>query len=138
MSAKDDQYSKVQTEANAFPVCDPQGLAPLTSVLPADKVMEIIGLCLVDAQEKTDLMLHAADVGNWVDVGACAHDVKSTAGQIGAVCLQEAANRLEECCRNGDTVDGPKLVAAFKDATARTADRYADDKIAAIIASATA
>lgn len=106
--------------------------------MPTDKVVEIITLCLADAKEKTDLILHAADVDNWFDVGVYAHDVKSTAGQIGAARLQNIAKRLEDCCRSSDTVDAPDLVFAFKAVTASTAERYADDKLAAIIASAAA
>lgn len=138
MTTRDSHGSKINSEANALPLCDPQGLAALVEVLPSDKVVEIITLCLVDAKEKTDLILHAADVDNWYDVGVYAHDVKSTAGQIGAARLQGLANRLENCCRTGDTVDAPDLVAAFKAATAQTAERYADDKLAAILASAAA
>lgn len=138
MSNGDDHISQIESETNALPLCDPQGLASLAGVLPVDKVVEIITLCLVDAREKTDLILHAADVDNWIDVGSYAHDVKSTAGQIGAARLQNLAKRLEECCRTGNTDEAPDLVIAFKTATARTAERYADDKIAAIIASAAA
>lgn len=138
MTNRDDHGSEPGNEARTIPLCDPQGLASLAGVLPADKVVEIITLCLADAKEKTNLILHAADVDNWFDVGAYAHDVKSTAGQIGATRLQNVAKRLEECCRIGDTVDASELVAAFKEATAQTADSYADDKLAAIIASAAA
>lgn len=138
MTNRDGHDSGTNSEANALPLCDPQGLAALAEVLPTDKVMEIITLCLADAKEKTDLILHAADVDNWFDVGAYAHDVKSTAGQIGAARLQELARRLENCCRTGDTVDAPDLVSAFKEATAQTANSYANNKLAAIIASASA
>lgn len=138
MSSTDDQNPETTSGVNALPVCDPQGLASLAGVLPAEKVIEIITLCLVDAREKTDLIIHAADVENWEDVGTFAHDIKSTAGQIGASHLQDLAKRLEDACRSGNTSNGPDLVAAFKKATVLTSDRYEDGKLAEIIASAKA
>lgn len=121
-----------------LPVCDPQGLAPLLEVLTEDQVLEIARLCLVDAMEKTNLVAHAADTENWTDVAMYAHDVKSSAGQLGALRLQDLALRLEDNCRNDGGRKGPELVAAFKDAAQLTQACYDADQIHDIMALAKA
>ena len=121
-----------------LPVCDPRGLTPLVEVLADDQVLEIARLCLVDALEKTNLVVHAADTENWADVAAYAHDVKSSAGQLGALRLQDLALRLEDNCRNDNGSNGPELVAAFKDASRLTQAAYDTSQIQNILALAKA
>ena len=121
-----------------LPICDPQGLAPLVDVLEEDQVLEIARLCLVDAMEKTNLAAHAADTENWADVAMYAHDVKSSAGQLGAVRLRDLAIRLEDNCRHDSGSRGPELIAAFKDAAQLTQATFDADQIREIMALAKA
>lgn len=139
MSSKINLLEQDASQSGLLPVFDPQGLTALTSVLSEDQVVKLIGVCLVDAQERTDLIIHAASTQNWHEVGNCAHDVKSTAGQIGAARLQDLAARLEANCRDDrGSSRSPELVAAFKEATQLTLETYAVDKLPEIIALAKA
>lgn len=143
MSSKGNFLEQDASQSGLLPVFDPQGLTALTSVLSEDQVVKLIGVCLVDAQERTDLIIHAASTQNWHEVGNCAHDVKSTAGQIGAARLQDLAARLEANCRDdggrkGNSSRSPELVAAFKEAAQLTLETYAVDRLPEIIALAKA
>lgn len=137
MSSSDNPDTPVN-EANRLPLSDPQGLAPLATVLDEDKVLKIVSLCLIDNREKTDLIIHAADVENWNEICGYAHDIKSNAGQIGAMRLQDLARQLEACCRDGNGEDVPYLVASFKASLTLTEACYADDKLVGFVARAKA
>lgn len=123
---------------SVLPICDPQGIAPLVAVLEDEQVLEIARLCLVDALEKTNLAAHAADIENWADVAMFAHDVKSSAGQLGATRLQDLAVRLEDNCKNDGGSRGSELIAAFKEAAQLTQTTFDTDKILEIMALAKA
>ncbi len=123
---------------SVLPICDPQGIAPLIAVLEDEQVLEIARLCLVDALEKTNLAAHAADIENWADVAMFAHDVKSSAGQLGASRLQDLAVRLEDNCKNDGGSRGPELIAAFKEAAQLTQATFDTEKLLEIMALARA
>jgi HPt (histidine-containing phosphotransfer) domain-containing protein len=137
MSSSDNPDTPLN-EADHLPLSDPQGLAPLATVLDEDKVLKIVGLCLDDTREKTDLIIHAADVENWNEICGYAHDIKSNTGQIGASRLQGLARQLETCCRDGNVENVPQLVANFKASLVLTEACYADDKLLDFVARAKA
>ena len=124
--------------ADLPPICDPQGIAPLVAVLADEQVLEIARLCLVDAMEKTNLIAHAAEAEDWLEVAAYAHDVKSSAGQIGAARLQDLATRLEDNCKNYGGNKGTELAQAFKDAAQLTQATFNADQLLEIMALAKA
>ncbi len=123
---------------SVLPICDPHGIAPLVAVLEDEQVLEIANLCLIDALEKTNLAAHAADIENWADVAMFAHDIKSSAGQLGATRLQDLAVRLEHNCKNDGSSHGPELVAAVKETAQLTKTIFDTDKILEIMALARA
>lgn len=133
MVSSDDTPDKGTGPTDLLPICDPQGLATLLDVLAEVQVLEIAKLCLVDAMEKTNLAAHAADTENWADVAMYAHDVKSSAGQIGAARLQDLATRLEDNCKNHGGSKGTELAQAFKDAAQLTQATFNGDQLLEII-----
>jgi len=67
-------------------------------------VLEIFIRCLPD---QLDRLTTASEIGRWTDVGTLAHAIKSQAGAIGAMSLQEAMTELEQAAREFMSVDRP-------------------------------
>ena len=115
-----------------IPVSDPSALTQMISILDQDSLKEIVDGCLADATEKTALILEVGSSDDWDEAAKLAHDIKSTAGQIGAARLRDVAVRLEAICKSDDTTGAIDLIDQLKSAAAETLDAYCPEALPAI------
>jgi HPt (histidine-containing phosphotransfer) domain-containing protein len=119
-----------------FPISDPNMLRPLAEVLDETSLLEIVDKCLEDSLEKVNLISKAGETQNWDQACKYAHDIKSTAGQVGAHRLQDLAKQLEVTCKQDEGRDAPGLIAALKVAGVESQKAYQGESLAAIVAAA--
>jgi len=99
------------------PPVDPEVLEMLASLQePAepDLVIELVTLFVRDTSERLrELSARPLEAGH---VARAAHSVKGSAGNLGAVALQELASQLEQAGRRGDSADAlARLADAVQD-----------------------
>ncbi|MGF7209684.1 PAS domain S-box-containing protein [Skermanella aerolata] len=104
---------------------DPEGLAGLEGAVPRADFDELVACFLENAEARLDRIRHLADSGDLDGLRREAHDLTSTAGNMGALRVSELARKLETACREGSaeravdlarTVDtaGPAALAAVR------------------------
>ncbi|HML09715.1 MAG TPA: Hpt domain-containing protein [Stellaceae bacterium] len=91
-------------------VLDPEVLEMLVEAVGAEATSGIVELFLVECRELTAAI--AAPGAERVAIGRAAHSLKSSAGQVGAMALSEAALAVE-IAAGDDTPELPSLVAAL-------------------------
>ena len=95
---------------------DTAALDDLTDHIGADAVRSIVGIFLTETRELVATIMSAAtpDVAR-----RAAHSLKSSAGQLGAASLSEAALAVEAAATSGAS-DLPTRIAALDDCARRT------------------
>lgn len=123
------------TAAN-LPIADPSALSSMAEFLDDESLEEIVLGCLADATEKSALIVDASATENWQEASQFAHDIKSTAGQMGAARLRDIAIQLEAICKGEDTREALALVQDLKAATEATLHAFAPDLLPGILSAA--
>lgn len=96
---------------------DPAAIERLMRLGGAAFVCKMIDLFLSYAAEKIGEARRALDAGDWMALSKAVHPIRSSAGNIGAVRVQELAQQLEQLSQRGES--GPlsvlvgELEAAF-------------------------
>jgi len=103
-------------------VLDAQVLDDLIEHIGADGAQAVIELFIGECRELAAAM--AAPGADCVAVGRAAHSLKSSAGQLGAIALSEAALAVESAAGTGSPAL-PQLVAALGECAALTEDALA-------------
>jgi HPt (histidine-containing phosphotransfer) domain-containing protein len=98
------------------PVLDAAVLDDLIEHIGADAARAIIEMFLGECRELTATIAGAAATPA---AGRAAHSLKSSAGQLGAAALAEAALAVEMAAENGSP-ELPRLIATLVDCAART------------------
>lgn len=104
---------------------DDMALAELAQEMPPQRFKQFVQRCIESCRTKLDRITELADFPHDVELRKVAHDLITTAGQIGLMQLSEAARNLEqaveECQRDlavlaikTITEIGPASVAAFE------------------------
>lgn len=96
-------------------VLDAAVLDDLIEHIGADAVRSIVALFLGECRELSGMI----SAGNPEAARRAAHSLKSSAGQLGAVALAEAALAVERAAGEG-AADLPALVAALAECAGRT------------------
>ncbi|MFZ2004565.1 MAG: Hpt domain-containing protein [Stellaceae bacterium] len=99
------------------PMLDAEVLDMLIEAIGEEAARGVIVLFLEECRELTAAM--AAPGANRVAIGRAAHSLKSSAGQLGAVALSEAALAVETAASTGSP-DLSKLIAALGQFAAET------------------
>jgi HPt (histidine-containing phosphotransfer) domain-containing protein len=98
-------------------VLDTEALDMLVEAVGADAMRDIIELFLGECRELTAAI--AAPGANCVAIGRAAHSLKSSAGQLGATALSEAALAVE-IAASKSAPELPQLIAALSRHAAET------------------
>ncbi len=103
-----EQDTAEQEEVPFDSVIDISALEPLAAALDRDQISTIVSTCLEDATQRVKAIVEALKNDDLELIVSHAHDIKSTAGQIGAVGMQNLALQLEQLCKQGggDEVSG--------------------------------
>jgi HPt (histidine-containing phosphotransfer) domain-containing protein len=91
-------------------------------------IRELIDLLLEGAPRKLESARTALAAGDAEAVGRAAHDLTSSAGNLGAAELQHAAYALERCAADGPAEDLPGLLEELEAAWGRARDLLAETK----------
>lgn len=105
------------------PVLDAEVLGMLTEAIGEDAARGVIALFLDECRELTAAM--TAPGASAAAMGRAAHSLKSSAGQLGAMALSEAALAVETAAF-ARPADLPGLVAALGERAAETQKALAD------------
>jgi HPt (histidine-containing phosphotransfer) domain-containing protein len=81
-------------------LCDPEDRAFLT---------ELVGIFLRDAPVRIEQACEAARTADFDRVERAAHALRGSAGNLGAIVLQDLATRLQAACRDRDECRVRKL-----------------------------
>jgi HPt (histidine-containing phosphotransfer) domain-containing protein len=100
-------------------VLDVEVLDMLIEAIGAEATQGVIELFLGECRELTAAI--SASSADRVAVGRAAHSLKSSAGQLGAVALSEAALALETAASTG-APEMPQLIAALSQCAATTTE----------------
>lgn len=92
-------------------VLDVATLERLNRIGGQDFLIEMIELFLVHAPQRLRAARNALVAGDLQQLYRAAHSLKSTAGNLGARALEEAARRLEERASRGEAESGAELLA---------------------------
>lgn len=98
-------------------VLDPQLLENLRALQDPDEpdlAHELITLFLRDSGVRLARMREAVARGDRADVAEIAHQIKGSAGSLGASRLHDSASTLEQTTRHGSP-DGPTVHAMYDD-----------------------
>jgi HPt (histidine-containing phosphotransfer) domain-containing protein len=98
-------------------VLDAVVLADLIEHIGDEAARAVIELFIGECRDLTAAMMAAP--GDRVAVGRAAHSLKSSAGQLGAVALSEAALAVEDAAESGSPAL-PELIAALARCAAAT------------------
>jgi len=98
-------------------VLDAKVLDDLIEHIGAESVREVVALFIGECRDLTLVM--AAPGANRAAVGRAAHSLKSSAGQLGALALSDAALAVESAAGTAAAAL-PELVAALAECAART------------------
>jgi HPt (histidine-containing phosphotransfer) domain-containing protein len=103
-------------------VLDAEVLDMLIEAIGADAARSVIALFLEECRDLTAAI--AAPGADRMAIGRAAHSLKSSAGQLGAVTLSEAAFAVETAA-SATAPELPQFVAALKDRAAETREAFA-------------
>jgi PAS domain S-box-containing protein len=81
-----------------------------------DLALDVLEIFLRRVPDQLDRLAAASEVGSWIDVSALAHAIKSQAGTIGAVSLQDAMGELEQAAKEFLRIDRTAAPAGEGDA----------------------
>jgi signal transduction histidine kinase/NO-binding membrane sensor protein with MHYT domain/DNA-binding response OmpR family regulator/HPt (histidine-containing phosphotransfer) domain-containing protein len=100
---------------------DSEKLEALKSVLPAKSVCELIRLFILDTDRQIAAIQESSAAADLSAIAHSAHNIVSTAGNMGAIQVSALARELTDACRAGDGA-GLKtriahLVAAYENAS---------------------
>jgi HPt (histidine-containing phosphotransfer) domain-containing protein len=98
-------------------ILDPMVLDDLIEHIGAEAASAVIELFIAECRELTAAM--AAPEAVRGDIGRAAHSLKSSAGQLGATALAEAAQAVEAATGNA-SADLPLRVATLADCAVQT------------------
>jgi len=93
------------------PIIDEEHLANLRDILPSDRLLGLITFYVESADERVDRMISLVDSGDITGLRHEAHDIISTAGNLGARRLQMLGAELQEACKDGDLADIERVMA---------------------------
>lgn len=93
-------------------LCDPEDRAFL---------VELVGIFLRDAPARIEQACDAARTADFDRVERAAHALRGSAGNLGAVVLQDLATRLQAACRDRDGARVERLAAGLGPALADAA-----------------
>jgi len=88
-------------------------------IVEEDIAREVVPLCVVDNQERVELLDKAIQAGNTEDVKLYAHAIKGSTANIGAVKLSDPAASLEQMAYRGDLSQADQLLDRIKTEFAR-------------------
>ena len=103
-------------------VLDAEVLGMLIEAIGENAAREVIALFLEECRELTATM--AAPGANPLAIGRAAHSLKSSAGQLGAAALSEAALAVETAASTG-APELPQLIAALSACASTTREALA-------------
>jgi HPt (histidine-containing phosphotransfer) domain-containing protein len=103
---------------NALPNLDTAALARLQRLGGDTFVTKMIDLFLEFAGAKIVEAKAAHATGDLEGVARAVHPIKSSAGNVGAACLQELATRLEALCREGHAGNVEAILPQLQEAFA--------------------
>ena len=101
-------------------------IADLTAALGRDKAEEIIEACFDAAWTLTETIEIARRGGDVAAIGRAAHDLKSTAGNIGMRSLESCASAIDDAVRAGDAEKALELAALLPGETATAQTELVD------------
>jgi HPt (histidine-containing phosphotransfer) domain-containing protein len=105
-----------------LPLLDLEKLTSLTTTLPVSDVRDLLRLFMLDTDKHIACIREQSADGNLSGIGHNAHDIVSTAGNMGASQLYALARELDAACRAGDDTSIKHLVSELAAANVRTAD----------------
>ena len=102
------------------PVVEPAAVVRLRRLGGANLVRQMLELYLAQGPERIRSLLEGADAGKADRVERSAHTLKSSAGNVGALRLQQTAERLEAAAGAGivDPVMVERLVHEYHESAA--------------------
>lgn len=109
-----------------MPTLDSKKLTQLRSYYGDEFVSELAVLYLEDSRRLVDGLNEGLLQGDLEQVIRCAHDLKSTSAQLGAMDVSEAARELEQLSREAAALDalrerGEAFAALYREAVAAVA-----------------
>lgn len=112
-----DSVKSAAERDNSEEVIDWAGL--IGRVVDEDIAREVVPLCVEDNRERIEALAAAVQAGNAEDVKSCAHAIKGSAGNVGAVPLSQVARRLEETAARDDLSEAEELCRQIETEFAR-------------------
>ena len=88
---------------------DKSAIEQLLSLLSEDEVNNILRSCLEDAETRVSNLKNLRLPADILDLQRNAHDLKSTAGQLGAARLSKIAEELDVYCKSLCVEEQPDL-----------------------------
>jgi CheY-like chemotaxis protein len=108
---------------------DTEKLEALKSALPAKSVCELLRLFILDTDRQIVSIQEGSAASDLATIARSAHNIVSTAGNLGAVQVSALARELTDACRGGDYTGlenrVTRLVTAYEDASQGIADQLA-------------
>lgn len=95
---------------------DPEAMRRLRRLGGEAFLAKMIELFLGYSGEKLAEARRAAEAGDWPGVAAAVHPLKSSAGNVGAVHLQQLATEAEQCAKDGKPETVLALLGEMHDA----------------------
>lgn len=100
-------------------ILEPSALDKLHDLDGAKFVGEMIGIFLDFVPKKIEAARRAGGTGDWQGVEQAVHPLKSCAGGVSALVLQELATRLEQLARDEQVETIPALLLELEAAAAQ-------------------
>jgi HPt (histidine-containing phosphotransfer) domain-containing protein len=94
----------------ALPVLDMSAIAELASCLPEKRVVPLLRLCLLRADEEMAAIASLDPSSALDEIRNQAHTLLANAGSFGARQVQELATRLQNACLDGDIPSVERLI----------------------------
>jgi PAS domain S-box-containing protein len=115
----DTQVDSVRLDplVEATPIVDEEHLANLHDILPSDRLLGLIKFYIESADDRLDRMISLVDSGDIAGLRHEAHDIISTAGNLGARRLQMLGVELQEACKDADLKDAKRVMAKITKAS---------------------
>jgi len=99
-------------EDEGLPVIDWAQL--INRVVEEQIALEVVPLCIADSQQRIEALAAAVEAGDAEEVKSCAHAIKGSAANIGAVGLSQVAGELEHTARRDDLSRAAELLQSIK------------------------
>ena len=99
-----------------------QELLDLTGDGDPELLLDLIDMFLDDAPTKVGAILEGAASHDMEAVERAAHSLKGSSGNLGAVLLQDVAEKLQVAGRNGENDEVASLLDPLRDESQRAAD----------------